>query len=220
MAKSLQQFREWAVVTGGNISNPTNVAASKHAGQCVSLIQQYLNQLFGVPYAARGHAKDFTPPGFKAVTGALKPGDIIRYNKNFGGGYGHIEMIDDTGRALGQNRNWDKRVTRGGVMSGYTTIFRPTKAFNVKTPAPANPGTGGRVAQTGTFTPNRNMNIRRSPSISGQVAATLPKGWSVKYDSYIDREGIRWISYIGNSGNRNYVARRTLDNKVIYGTAK
>lgn len=87
-------------------------------------------------------------------------------------------------------------------------------------PAPTPPSdNSGRVAQNGTFTPYSNMNIRRQPSLNGTIAAVLPRNNSVRYDSYIDREGIRWISYIGYSGNRNYIARRKLDNSVVYGSA-
>lgn len=141
MAKSLEQFRQWAVAQGGGIGNP---GVNTYKGECVSLIQQYLNQVFGVPYAARGHAKDFVPPTFKKVALSSKPqaGDILRYGSRFGGGYGHIEMIDDTGSALGQNRNFNGRITRGAVLAGYSAIFRPTKAFNVKTPK------GGGVMKT------------------------------------------------------------------------
>lgn len=86
-------------------------------------------------------------------------------------------------------------------------------------PAPTPPSDdGGRVAQNGTYTAYTNMNIRRAP-VDGQVVALLPAGSSVQYDSYIDRGGVRWISYIGFSGNRNYIARRKLDNSVIYGSA-
>ena len=31
----------------------------RQEGQCVSLIQQYLIQVFNIPFKARGHAKDF-----------------------------------------------------------------------------------------------------------------------------------------------------------------
>lgn len=132
MAKSLQQFREWSVKQGGNIGNPST---GSYKGQCVSLIQQYINQVFGVPYAARGHAKDFVPPTFKkiALNSALKPGDVMTYDARFGGGYGHIEMIDDTGLALGQNRNFNGKVTRGAVLKGYSALYRPTKPFTIKT---------------------------------------------------------------------------------------
>ena len=78
-----------------------------------------------------------------------------------------------------------------------------------------------RIAQIGSFTSSvNNLNVRRSPSLSGQVVAQYNKGESVKYVSYIDSEGYRWISYIGKSGNRNYVARRKLDNSEIFGTCK
>jgi len=85
-------------------------------------------------------------------------------------------------------------------------------------PAPKPPAASGRVAQKGTFIANNPVNIRRTPSTRNNApVAVLLKNQTVRYDSYIDREGIRWVSYIGNSGKRNYVARRTLDNKVIYG---
>ena len=213
MAKSLQDFVNWAVNTKV-VSNP---GVNTYPGQCVSLVQEYLSQVFGIPYAARGNAKDFVPPTFTQVSGGLRPGDIVRYGANFGGGYGHVGIIDDDGRFIDQNGL--KRLAVGRSASpfgGYTAIFRPTKAFSVKN-APA-PSAGGRIAQAGTFTANQNMNIRRAP-VDGQVVATLTTGSSVKYDSYIDAGGVRWISYIGNSGNRNYIARRKLDNSVIYGSA-
>ena len=72
MAKTLQEFREWAVAQGGNIGNPV---INNYRGQCVSLVQQYLYQVFDVPYAARGNAKDFVPPNFNRVSGAVRAGD-------------------------------------------------------------------------------------------------------------------------------------------------
>lgn len=91
----------------------------------------------------------------------------------------------------------------------------------VKNEIPNNNGNWHIVKQNATFTSNVNgLRIRRSPSLSGQVVGTYDKGQSVKYDGYVDNEGIRWVTYIGRSGNRNYVARRTLDNSKIYGTCK
>lgn len=85
------------------------------------------------------------------------------------------------------------------------------------------PTTGGWtiVPQHGTFTSSvNNLRVRRSPSLSGKVVAHYDKGGSVKYDGYVDNDGYRWITYIGKSGNRNYVARRKLDNSKIFGTCK
>lgn len=77
------------------------------------------------------------------------------------------------------------------------------------------------VKQNGTFTSSvNNLCVRRAPSLNGQVVAHYDKGGSVKYDGYVDNEGYRWITYIGKSGNRNYVARRKLDNSKIFGTCK
>jgi len=131
---SLQQFREWAV-KNGKVANPDG----SYKGQCVSLIQQYLKQVFGIPYKPRGNAKDFVPPGFVRVSN-LRPGDIVRYGSNYGGGYGHIGLIDDTGAYLDQNGIRVLAVGRQGKpFSGIQAIFRPTKKFNVKTPKPSKP---------------------------------------------------------------------------------
>ena len=60
------------------------------------------------------------------------------------------------------------------------------------------------------------LNVRASAGLNGEVVAAYSNGDTFKYDAYIDVDGIRWVSYIGGSGNRRYVARRTLDNSVIY----
>lgn len=84
------------------------------------------------------------------------------------------------------------------------------------------PSTGWKIVpQNGTFTSSVNgLRVRRSPSLNGQVVAHYDKGGTVKYDGYVDNDGYRWITYIGKSGNRNYVARRKLDNSKIFGTCK
>lgn len=86
---------------------------------------------------------------------------------------------------------------------------------------PAVKDTGNIVPQTGVFTASvNNLRVRRSPSLSGEVVAHYNKGEKVKYDGYVDNEGYRWITYVGKSGKRNYIARRKLDNSQIYGTCK
>ena len=130
MAKSLQEFREWAVAQGSNIGNPQ---VGTYKGECVSLIQQYLYQVFGIPYKARGNAKDFVPPDFTKLTGNPKPGDILRYQPGKGGAgkLGHIGLVDDDSKFLNQNHNGDHKVYRDKIPAGYE-IFRPNKSFNIK----------------------------------------------------------------------------------------
>lgn len=129
---SLQAFREWAVAKK-QVSNPQ---VGTYPGQCVSLVQQLLFQVFEVPYARRGNAKDFVPPGFTKLPGntPLRPGDIVRYGANYGGGYGHIALIDDEGKFLDQNGIVALHVGRRNTpFGGIESVWRPAKAFNVKT---------------------------------------------------------------------------------------
>ncbi|MCG5106632.1 SH3 domain-containing protein, partial [Candidatus Saccharibacteria bacterium] len=71
--------------------------------------------------------------------------------------------------------------------------------------------------QHGTYRATDRMNIRRQPSLDGQTVGTLGIGQTVQYDSYIDANGYRWISYVGYSGNRNYIARRNFGTGSVYG---
>lgn len=133
MVISLQAFREWAVATS-RVANPQ---VGTYSGQCVSLIQQYLWQVFGVPYAARGNAKDFVAPGFTRMPAntQLLPGDVVRYGSNYGGGYGHIGLIDDNGQWLDQNGARALHVgQRSAPFGGIESVWRPNNAFAIKSP--------------------------------------------------------------------------------------
>ena len=52
---NLKEFVEWAKKQG-SVANPQK---GTFKGQCVSLIQQYLYQVFGKPFKAYGNAKDW-----------------------------------------------------------------------------------------------------------------------------------------------------------------
>lgn len=218
---NLAEFGSWGLAQG-SVANPA--PNYKYKGQCVSLIQQYLYQVFGMQFKARGNAKDWAyniPDGFTKLGSNIKlqKGDILVYGSNYGGGYGHIGLIDVNGKYYDQNGI--KRLAigyRDNPFSGYICVLRPNNQKKLGLNADRS---GNRIAQNGTFTASvNNLNVRRSPSLSGQVVAQYDKGESVKYDSYIDNEGYRWISYVGKSGNRNYIARRKLDNSQVFGTCK
>lgn len=131
MAKSLEQFRKWALATG-SVANPDG----SYLGECVSLVQQYLYQVFDIPFAAHGDAKDFTPPTFERITGAPKPGDILRYGTNIGDDNGHVGLIDDLGKWLDQNTVKPQTVGETDKPpEGYDSIWRPTKAFSIRASA-------------------------------------------------------------------------------------
>ena len=151
-----------------------------------------------------------------------KRGDIAVWT---GGNYGHVAICLGSGdvnsfRSLDQN--WKaQQLTEENHNYTYLApivFLSPKNQSNIVEPVQNN---SGRIAQNGTFTANvNNLNVRRSPSLNGQVVAQYNKGESVKYDSYIDNEGYRWISYVGKSGNRNYIARRKLDNSQVFGTCR
>lgn len=59
--------------------------------------------------------------------------------------------------------------------------------------------------------------IREKPSTSSRAVGSYTKGENVNYDYYVDNEGYRWISWIGFSGKRRYMAVRVLSTNKRYG---
>ena len=51
-------------------------------------------------------------------------------------------------------------------------------------------------------------NVRSAPSTSASVVAIYPVGGKINYDRVYEGNGYRWISYVGGSGKRRYVAYR------------
>lgn len=123
---NLKEFENWSLAQG-SVGNPTEEGSYK--GECVSEVQQYLSKVHGIPFKARGNAKDWaniTIEGFNryAPDNALKPGDIVVYDW---GQYGHIAIITVNGESLEQNKNGDGKITVGLVTPGYVMIHRPAR---------------------------------------------------------------------------------------------
>lgn len=74
------------------------------------------------------------------------------------------------------------------------------------------------VPQNGTCTIIVDeLMIREEPSTSSKSVGSYNKGESVIYDYYVDNEGYRWISWVGASGKRRYMAVRVLGTNEKYG---
>lgn len=74
------------------------------------------------------------------------------------------------------------------------------------------------VSQSGTCTVVVDeLMIREKPSINSDAVGSYSRGESVNYDYYVDNEGYRWISWIGGSGKRRYMAVRVLATNKKYG---
>lgn len=125
---NLKEFGDWALAQVSVANPPPN---NKYKGQCVSLIQQYLYRVFGIPFQAHGNAKDWAyniPDGFTKVNGTPQKGDIIVYGANYpgSGGYGHIGFMDYNYKFFEQNGAKSLAVSyRDTIPSGYIAILRP-----------------------------------------------------------------------------------------------
>lgn len=53
-------------------------------------------------------------------------------------------------------------------------------------------------------------NVRSAPNTNAPIVATYGVGQKINYDSVYECDGYRWISYVGGSGKRRYVACRRL----------
>lgn len=126
---NLAEFGDWGLKQG-SVANPPPDNWFK--GQCVSLIQQYLYRVFGKSFKAYGNAKDwatnYPKDYFKKMSKntKLQPGDVLVYGANYGGGYGHIALIDVNGNFYDQNGIKAKKVAyRSKPFSGYVCVLRP-----------------------------------------------------------------------------------------------
>lgn len=127
---NLAEFKDWAA-TQGQVGNPGTADKDNpigtYPGQCVSLVQQYLDKVFGIPYQPRGNAKDWpTNPNVLSLfdkVSDIQPGDIIVYGANFGNGDGHIGVAFN-GQLLEQNGRIPLRVDVGSVYPGCIAILR------------------------------------------------------------------------------------------------
>lgn len=126
---TLAEFEAWGLKEKSVANPPPN---NKYKGQCVSLIQQYLYKVFGKPFKAYGNAKDWAnnyPKEYftKLQAGVtLKPGDVLVYGANYGGGYGHIGIIGAQGNFYDQNGVKKLAIGyRNTPFSGYVCVLRP-----------------------------------------------------------------------------------------------
>lgn len=124
---NLREFENWALEQG-SVGNPDE--SNSYKGQCVSLVQQYLNKVFGIPFKARGNAKDWANAnieGFDKISpnNDVRPGDILVYGPTNSNPYGHVAIIDADGRFLEQNKNGNRKVTVGDIRPNRIAILRP-----------------------------------------------------------------------------------------------
>lgn len=126
---NLAEFEDWALAQK-SVANPE--PNNKYKGECVSLIQQYLNKVFGKEFKPYGNAKDWEDNYPKeyfnklSVKEKLQSGDVLVYGSNYGKGYGHIGLIDVNMKFLDQNGVKKEKVAyQNEPFKDYKCILRP-----------------------------------------------------------------------------------------------
>lgn len=149
-----------------------------------------------------------------------KSGVFATYNKGAWvkfDGYVHGEVVNGSDKWLrsSKSKKYVHESVTGGVygLPDLGTVNLPSQPSN--TPQT---GSNGLIPQNGTYRANYNMKIRTAPSLSAPSIDTFSKGATHSYDGYVDSEGIRWISFIGDTTKKRvYVARRNFTTGEIYG---
>lgn len=162
---NLNEFGDWGL-NKGQVANPNGT----YAGQCVSLVQQYLNQVFGIPYKSRGNAKDWATNNellnyFDRIgsNNALQRGDVLVYGANYGGGYGHIGLIDINMKWYDQNGVKSLHVGyKDTPFTGYVCILRPKNQDALGLPS----------SNFNVRVDKAEANVRTAPSINAPLGGS------------------------------------------------
>ncbi|MGT2828683.1 SH3 domain-containing protein [Streptococcus hillyeri] len=75
-----------------------------------------------------------------------------------------------------------------------------------KSPAVMPQPSSTAIAPQGVYTFTKRSSIKAEPKMSSSELAYYDAGETVNYDKVLTSEGRQWISYIGFSGNRRYIA--------------
>lgn len=209
--------------------------------QCWDGYAHYCNYL-GYPYAnctSSGYAKDIwenrkTNGMLNNFTesNVLKPGSITVFKESKETPYSHVAIFDSDvngtyGRFFGQNQggqNGAFNITVLPYSATYDTGFIPNKFIIAEEDSTIlNKIPNDFIKENGEFTARFTINIRRAPGLKGKLTGVqYESGDSVYYDGYVKREGYVWISWVGKSGKRCWMASGELNEKGIninpYGT--
>lgn len=157
-------------------------------------------------------------------SGHFQAGQIVTLKATSSNIYGHVVIIEavngDQLTVLEQNYGGKRYPVRNYYSAA---AYKQYVAHYITPPASAGTSTtaSNRYTEYGTMTVTVDaINVRRAPNTSGQVVAQYKKGQSFKYDTVIiDFNGFVWVSYVGASGKRNYVATGATRNGKRYGGA-
>jgi D-alanyl-D-alanine carboxypeptidase len=88
---------------------------------------------------------------------------------------------------------------RNEGISWYATNAKPNNQSEDWTLTPEN----------GSYNVSSRIPVRSSPLILSPITSYLPAGQTVNYDNKVSYDGVDWLSYIDNQGNRSYIQAPT-----------
>lgn len=143
----------------------------------------------------------------------------------FGGvNYGHTGLVyvDSDGytmQTIEQNIDGNADALYVGGPARFNTrdftgvigwFYPPYQGDAVTQTVSTDPKTSDTIVETpksGTFTLDAaEINVRRWPNLTSEVVDSYKQGQTVSFDSEGYANGYYWISYVGGSGKRNYIA--------------
>ena len=139
----------------------------------------------------------------------------------YGHEYGHTGLVIEdsdgyTMRTIEQNIDGNADSLYIGGPARYNTrnfdgvvgwFYFPTDDTGYQ-PGPSTPSGDGSInEETGIFTVEVSaLNVRAAAGLDAEIVAVYTVGQEINYDGWCDKDGYIWITYIGGSGNRRYVA--------------
>lgn len=122
---------------------------------------------------------------------------------------GNADSLYVGGPARYNTRNFD------GIVGWFyfPVDDQPAEVQSITPAEPLTVDSNGFNPETGTFTVEVSaLNVRASAGLAGEIVAVYTAGMEINYDGWLDNDGYIWITYIGASGNRRYVAVGQSDN--------
>ena len=148
-----------------------------------------------------------TSAGAGGHTGMFYKKDGIVHSNYSNNGISYNDNKSYIGYFLDRKRSWNERYFR----PRYPGTSRPKN----KVSKPKQKSTGKKLIKYEKWhgITQTACHVRADASTNSAIVATYPMGSRINYDRDYEANGYRWISYIGNSGKRRYVAyRRTSGN--------
>ena len=169
----------------------------------------YLDEIFDYKDVRPGdifiRGGEGTSAGAGGHTGMFYKKDGIVHSNYTNNGISYNDINSYIGYYLDRRRSNNERYFR----PRYSGAKKPSKRKTTKT------STGKKLIKNEKWhgITQTVCHVRSDASINAAIVATYPMGSKINYDSIYEADGYRWISYVGNSGKRRYVAyRRTSGN--------